>query len=164
VTIVCHNLLSCCISIFIHGNRFPFLLSSLDSHFFFTDPNPKSKNFIKIHIFMIHGNRSPLSWLSEFLNIKIRNPRSPLPAPRSHNSHPLCKPVCIFKYEFIFCMVFFCQSLLIWMSLRFHKHCCWVLDFILLCEFHYGWDCKATGGGWYFVNMLSYECPSSGIR
>jgi hypothetical protein len=38
---------------------------------------------------MIHGNRSHLPWLSEFLNIKIRNPRSLLPAPRSHNSHPL---------------------------------------------------------------------------
>jgi hypothetical protein len=36
---------------------------------------------------MIHGNRSPSPWLSEFLNIKIRNPRFPLPAPRSHNSH-----------------------------------------------------------------------------
>jgi hypothetical protein len=32
---------------------------------------------------MIHGNRSPSPWLSEFLNIKIRNPRSLLPAPRS---------------------------------------------------------------------------------
>jgi hypothetical protein len=32
---------------------------------------------------MIHGNRSHLPWLSEFLNIKIRNPRSLLPAPRS---------------------------------------------------------------------------------
>jgi hypothetical protein len=29
-----------------------------------------------------------LPWLSEFLNIKIRNPCSPLPAPYSHNSHP----------------------------------------------------------------------------
>jgi hypothetical protein len=37
---------------------------------------------------MIHGNRSPSPWLSEFLNIKIRNPRSLLPAPHSHNSHP----------------------------------------------------------------------------
>jgi hypothetical protein len=45
--------------------------------------------FFKVHSFMIHGNRSPSPWLSEFLNIKIRNPCSPLPAPRSHNSHPL---------------------------------------------------------------------------
>jgi hypothetical protein len=43
---------------------------------------------LKIHSFMIHGNRFPSPWLSEFLNIKIRNPRSPLPAPRLHNSHP----------------------------------------------------------------------------
>jgi hypothetical protein len=58
---------------------------------------------------MIHGNRSPSPWLSEFLNIKIRNPSSPLPAPRSHNSHshvvvhihPGAKVIllCIFKNE-----------------------------------------------------------------
>jgi hypothetical protein len=32
---------------------------------------------------MIHGNRSPLPWLSKNLNIKIKNPHSLLPAPRS---------------------------------------------------------------------------------
>jgi hypothetical protein len=34
-------------SFYIHGNRFHFLLSYLDAHFFFTDPKPKSKNFKK---------------------------------------------------------------------------------------------------------------------
>jgi hypothetical protein len=29
---------------------------------------------------MIHGNRSPSPWLSEFLNIKIKNPHSLLQA------------------------------------------------------------------------------------
>jgi hypothetical protein len=34
-------------------------------------------------MFIFHGNRSPSPWFSEIINIKIRNPCSPLPAPCS---------------------------------------------------------------------------------
>jgi hypothetical protein len=59
-----------------------------DAHFFYTIIDTTLENFFSIHSYIIHGNRSPSPWLLAFLNIKIRNPHSPLPAPRSLNSHP----------------------------------------------------------------------------
>jgi hypothetical protein len=43
---------------------------------------------------MIHGNRSPSPWLSKKLNLKIKNPRSPLPTPCSPlQAHMIAFPV-----------------------------------------------------------------------
>jgi hypothetical protein len=74
----------------IHDSRFLFLLPSFDAHFYYHGNRGYLQYFIKVHTFIIHGNRSASPWSSKFQKNWRKNPCSPLPAPRSRTSFSHC--------------------------------------------------------------------------